>query len=53
MRVGHKRLDMGHLAYRKSSADDLLRRSRRDFAERCAGEQHGIDRDDDRSCSEE
>ena len=53
MRLGHKRLDLGYLVYRKSSADDLLRRSRRGFAERCAGEQHGIDRNDDRSCSEE
>jgi hypothetical protein len=53
MRLGHQRLDMGFVAYRKPAADDLLHRSRRGLAERCAGEQHCIDRYDDRTCPAE
>lgn len=51
MRLGHKRVDMDHMAYRQPAAADLLHRSRGDLAERCAGDKYGIDRYDDRACS--
>lgn len=51
MRLGHKRVDMDHMAYRQCAAADLLHRSRGDLVERCAGDKYGIDCYDDRSCS--
>lgn len=47
MRMGHQRVDLGHLARREHSTLDLLLNSRRGIVKYCADKQYGSDRDND------